>query len=89
MRHVAVIDYGMGNLRSVSKALEAVAEDVTVKVTADPEQILSASHIVFPGVGAIRDCVAELSRLRLDEVIREAAQKKTLPRNLSRHASLT
>lgn len=76
MRHVAVIDYGMGNLRSVSKALEAVAEEVTVKVTADPEQILSASHIVFPGVGAIRDCVADLSRLGLDEVIREAAQTK-------------
>jgi len=76
MRHVAVIDYGMGNLRSVSKALEAVAEDVTVKVTADPEQIMNASHIVFPGVGAIRDCVAELARLGLDDVIREVAQTK-------------
>ncbi len=76
MRHVAVIDYGMGNLRSVSKALEAVAEGVTVDVTADPEHILNASHIVFPGVGAIRDCVAELSRLGLDEVIREVAQTK-------------
>lgn len=76
MRHVAVIDYGMGNLRSVSKALEAVAEGVTVEVTANPERILSASHIVFPGVGAIRDCVAELSRLGLDETIREATQTK-------------
>ena len=76
MRHVAVIDYGMGNLRSVSKALEAVSEGVTIEVTANPKQILSASHIVFPGVGAIRDCVAELSRLGLDEVIRETAQTK-------------
>jgi imidazole glycerol-phosphate synthase subunit HisH len=76
MRHVAVIDYGMGNLRSVSKALEAVAENTTIHVTADPKKILNASHIVFPGVGAIRDCVAELTRLGLDDVIREAAQTK-------------
>lgn len=76
MRHVAVIDYGMGNLRSVSKALETVAENTVVRVTADPEQILNASHIVFPGVGAIRDCVAELSRLGLDDVITEAAKTK-------------
>jgi len=78
MRHVAVIDYGMGNLRSVSKALEAVAENTAVHVTADPKQILNASHVVFPGVGAIRDCVSELTRLGLDDVIREAAQTKPL-----------
>jgi glutamine amidotransferase len=76
MHHIAVIDYGMGNLRSVSKALETVAEDTIVHITSDPKQILSASHVVFPGVGAIRDCVAELGRLGLDEVIREAAQTK-------------
>ncbi len=68
MRRVAVIDYGMGNLRSVSKALEAVSNQVTVEVTSDPSTILSASHVVFPGVGAIRDCIAELQRLQLDEV---------------------
>lgn len=61
MRRVAVIDYGMGNLRSVSKALEAVADNHTqIIVTADPADIRSADHIVFPGVGAIRDCMAEL-----------------------------
>lgn len=76
MRHLAVIDYGMGNLRSVSKALETVAENVTVQVTSDPESILSASHVVFPGVGAIRDCMSELKRLGLDQVITEAAQQK-------------
>jgi glutamine amidotransferase len=76
MRHVAVIDYGMGNLRSVSKALETVAENTAVHITADPEQILNASHVVFPGVGAIRDCISELDRLGLDDVIREAAQTK-------------
>lgn len=76
MRRVAVIDYGMGNLRSVSKALEAVSNQVTVEVSSDPQTILSASHVVFPGVGAIRDCIAELKRLQLDEVVLEAAQSK-------------
>ncbi|MFT7414058.1 MAG: glutamine amidotransferase [Methylophagaceae bacterium] len=78
MRRVAVIDYGMGNLRSVSKALETVAsDDVVVEVTADPTRILTASHIVFPGVGAMRDCVAELKRLKLDEVIRTVINNGT------------
>lgn len=64
MRCVAVIDYGMGNLRSVSKALEAVADNHTnILVTADPSEIRAADHIVFPGVGAIRDCMAELKNL--------------------------
>lgn len=76
MHRVAVIDYGMGNLRSVSKALEAVSNQVTVDVTSDPDTILSASHVVFPGVGAIRDCISELQRLNLDEVLKEAAKTK-------------
>ena len=74
MSHIAVIDYGMGNLRSVSKALETVANGVAVEVTADPDRILSASHIVFPGVGAMRDCVAELTRLQLDTVLRDVIE---------------
>jgi len=80
MSHVAVIDYGMGNLRSVSKALETVSNGISVEVTADPARILSASHVVFPGVGAIRDCVAELKRLKLDGVLRDviASGKPTL-----------
>lgn len=77
MRCVAVIDYGMGNLRSVSKALEAVADNHTqILVTADPIEIRAADHIVFPGVGAIRDCMAELKRLELDQIIIEMAQQK-------------
>lgn len=76
MRHVAVIDYGMGNLRSASKALETVAQDAVIEVTSDPEQILKASHVLFPGVGAIRDCIAELKRRGLDEVIYESAKTK-------------
>ena len=77
MRRVAVIDYGMGNLRSVSKALETVAGDVTVEVTSDPTRILTANHVVFPGVGAMRDCVAELKRLQLDDVIRNVISNGT------------
>ena len=77
MRRIAVIDYGMGNLRSVSKALESVASNVIVEVTADPAQILAASHVVFPGVGAIRDCVEELKCLQLDTVLAEIASSST------------
>ncbi len=77
MQHVAVIDYGMGNLRSVSKALESVAtENTAIEVTADPERISTASHVVFPGVGAIRDCISELQRLELDAVIHDVAKQK-------------
>ena len=78
MRHVAVIDYGMGNLRSVSKAIEAVSGNISVIVTSDPDLIQSASHVVFPGVGAIRDCIAELERLGLDRVIKQVAKDKPL-----------
>lgn len=77
MRRVAVIDYGMGNLRSVSKAVEAVSPDQSeVIVSSDPDTILAASHVLFPGVGAIRDCIAELKRLQLDQVVIEAAKTK-------------
>lgn len=75
---VAVIDYGMGNLHSAAKALEKVAPGAQVIVTADAGTILSADRVVFPGVGAIRDCMGEILRLGLDEVVREAAQSKPL-----------
>ena len=71
MSSVAVIDYGMGNLHSVSKALEKIGEGVEIKVTADAATILSADHVVLPGVGAMRDCMGEIVRLGLDKVIRE------------------
>lgn len=76
MSHIAVIDYGMGNLRSVSKALEAVSDKQRIEVTADAEKIRAASHIVFPGVGAIRDCMAELKALSLDSLLIEVAREK-------------
>ncbi|NOQ94300.1 MAG: imidazole glycerol phosphate synthase subunit HisH [Methylophaga sp.] len=76
MSHIAVIDYGMGNLRSVSKALETVSNGIPVEVTADPERILSASHVVFPGQGAIRACLGEVQRLGLTDVIQQVAAEK-------------
>ena len=73
---VAVIDYGMGNLHSAQKALEHVSPQSRVLVTSDAETILSADRVVFPGVGAIRDCVGEIRRLGLDRVVDEAVKDK-------------
>ena len=75
---VAVIDYGMGNLHSVSKALQHVDPSATVWVGSDPEVIRNASRIVYPGVGAIRDCMGELKARGLDQTILEVAQTKPL-----------
>lgn len=68
---VAVIDYGMGNLHSVASALSHVAPDQQVVVTADPAVVAAADRVVFPGVGAIRDCMAEIKRLGFDQLLRE------------------
>lgn len=69
---LTVIDYGMGNLHSVSKALEHVAPDTQIEVTADKARIAEADHILLPGVGAIRDCMAEIRRQGVDGVVAEA-----------------
>ncbi|MDX1512414.1 MAG: imidazole glycerol phosphate synthase subunit HisH [Gammaproteobacteria bacterium] len=72
MQRVAVIDYGMGNLRSVAKALEHVAGgDAEVLVTDDPDAIASADRVVFPGQGAIRDCMRELGARGLEVCVRK------------------
>ncbi|HKK13340.1 MAG TPA: imidazole glycerol phosphate synthase subunit HisH [Gammaproteobacteria bacterium] len=78
MASIAIIDYGMGNLHSIAKALEHVAGHHLVFISSDPESILRAGRVVFPGVGAIGDCMDELRRLELDEVVREAARSKPL-----------
>lgn len=75
---IAIIDYGMGNLHSVSKAVELVAPDASVLVTGKAKDILSADRIIFPGVGAIRDCIAEIKKRNLDSVLLEIAGKKPL-----------
>lgn len=78
MSSIAVIDYGMGNLRSVAKALEKVAVGQTVVVTQDADKIFNADRIVFPGVGAMQDCISELQRLELDDVLKKVAAEKPL-----------
>jgi glutamine amidotransferase len=75
---VAVIDYGMGNLHSVASALEHVGHNVNVVVTSDADQIMAADRVIFPGVGAIRDCMAEILRLGVDEVVAEVAATKPM-----------
>lgn len=77
MSKVAVIDYGMGNLHSVAKALEQVGHGVEVVVTPDAETIQSATHVVLPGVGAIRGCMGEIRRLGLDDVVMRVAEAGT------------
>jgi len=78
MSTVAVIDYGMGNLHSIAKALQHVSSDTKILVTSDPEKICSASRVVFPGVGAIRDCMAALHRYQLIGVLTDVAKTKPL-----------
>ncbi|MFY8084113.1 MAG: imidazole glycerol phosphate synthase subunit HisH [Rubrivivax sp.] len=77
---VAVVDYGMGNLRSVSQAVAHVArhQDVRVIVTASPEEVLAAQRVVLPGQGAMRDCMRELQASGLKEAVLHAAANKPL-----------
>jgi imidazole glycerol-phosphate synthase subunit HisH len=67
---IAIIDYGMGNLRSVQKGLEKVGHEAIV--TSDPKQVAAADKVVLPGVGAFEDCIAELRRLNLFQSVRDA-----------------
>ncbi len=76
MNTVAVVDYGMGNLRSVAKAIEHVAPDANVLVTADPAQVAAADRVVVPGQGAMPDCMAELTARGLREAVIAAAAAK-------------
>ncbi len=77
MSLIAVVDYGMGNLRSVDKALEHVAGGgQVVRVTSSPDDIASADRVVFPGQGAARDCMRELEQRRLIEPVLQAAKEK-------------
>jgi len=74
---VAVIDYGMGNLRSVAQALQHVAGlDVQVVITDDPHRLADADRVVFPGVGAMGDCIRELDARGLREPLIQAARSK-------------
>ena len=76
MVDIAIIDYGMGNLRSVEHALRAVAPNAAIVVTCDPAVVQSAARVVFPGQGAMPDCMRELDARGLRSAVLEAAQNK-------------
>ena len=71
---IALLDYGMGNLHSVGKALALVGAEVTI--TSDPKIVAAADKIVFPGVGAMRDCMAGMQEVGIDKVIRQSIFNK-------------
>ena len=79
-RTVAVVDYGMGNLFSVSQAVKHVAAgtDIEVVVTQKPDEVYAAERIVLPGQGAMRDCMRELEGSGLKEAVLDAAARKPL-----------
>lgn len=76
MGQIAIIDYGMGNLRSVEQALRHVAPDRDIVVTDDPAVVAAAERVVFPGQGAMPDCMRELDARGLRAAVLEAAQSK-------------
>jgi glutamine amidotransferase len=82
--HVAIIDYGSGNLHSAAKAFERAAREdespLTIKVTAEPEEVMRADRIVLPGVGAFGDCKAGLAAIPgMIEALEEAVQDEGKP----------
>jgi glutamine amidotransferase len=79
-RTVAVVDYGMGNLRSVSQAVMHVARDsgVEVIVTSRPDEVYAAERIVLPGQGAMPDCMRELRDSGLQDAVLDAAARKPM-----------
>lgn len=74
MTKIALLDYGMGNLHSASKALTTVG--ATVFVTNEPATIARCDKIVFPGVGAMRDCMAEMQAVGIDTAVKQAVFNK-------------
>jgi len=75
---IAVVDYGMGNLLSVAKAIERVAPSADVRISSDAAEIDAAERVVFPGQGAMPDCMRYLRESGLEESVRRAARDKPL-----------
>lgn len=73
---IAIIDYGMGNLRSVQQALLKVADGCEAIVTADPQTVMAAERVVFPGQGTMPDCMREIDARGLRQAIVTAARNK-------------
>jgi glutamine amidotransferase len=76
MRKIVVVDYGMGNLRSVAQALRTVAPEVEVKISGETADIRQAERIVLPGQGAMPDCMRSLLESGLQEAVIEAARTR-------------
>ena len=75
---IAVVDYGMGNLLSVAKAIERVSPGASVKITSRPHEVDAAARVVFPGQGAMPDCMRYLRESGLEAAVRRAARDKPL-----------
>jgi glutamine amidotransferase len=75
-QRISIVDYGMGNLRSVLKALQHVAPDARVEITSEPAAIRAADRVVFPGQGAMPDCMRALNERGLGEAVALAAGGK-------------
>jgi glutamine amidotransferase len=78
MNKIVVVDYGMGNLRSVAQALRHVAPEADVRISGDISDIRSADRLVLPGQGAIPDCMRSLRESGLQDAVVEAARSKPL-----------
>ncbi len=76
MTDIAIVDYGMGNLRSVHNALRKAAADASIAVTDDPQVVANARRVVFPGQGAMPDCMREMDARGLRQAVLDAARNK-------------
>jgi imidazole glycerol-phosphate synthase subunit HisH len=76
MADIAVIDYGMGNLRSVQQSLRKVAPTASIILTSDPQEVIRAGRVVFPGQGAMPDCMREMDERGLRSAVLDAAKNK-------------
>ncbi len=78
MQKIAVLDYGMGNLHSVSKALEKVSGKTKIFISKDIKEIQTSDKLVIPGVGGIRDCMNSIKSLGFDDLIRRFSEEKPI-----------
>lgn len=76
MQHIAIVNYGMGNVHSVQKAFEHIAPNAHILLTDNPQHILDADRVVFPGQGAMGACMQALNQHKLVEVIKSCAAEK-------------
>ena len=78
MTTIAIVDYGMGNLRSVAQALRTVAPEADVRISAQADEIRAADRVVLPGQGAMPDCMAAFDQSGLREAVLEASRTKPM-----------